>query len=362
MTGIRRSGPHSRPVPVQRASSFDLESLQNPVRLGIIGAGAIVQVAHLPVLRKLKTVELLALCDTDLAKARALAERFNVPNVYDDFEDLLQHEQVDAVLIATPNHLHESHVMAALSADLHVLIEKPLATSSAGAQKIIRAAEKRERIVMVGMTHRYRPDVQAVRSFVQAGELGHITSVRASWHLARPARTQLGWREKRTESGGGAMLDLGLTMLDLGFWLAGNPAPVRVSATLSRPAGERSVEQAGSAFVVCEKGAGIFVDVTWRHIGEGERFGAGIRGTKGSAGINPLQVWKELNGVAHDVSPTGSFSRENAFVASFRAQWAHFLAAVGTRVAAPSLLEQLQVLKVLEAIYRSDADGREVVL
>jgi hypothetical protein len=62
------------------------------------------------------------------------------------------------------------------------------------------------------------------------------------------------------------------------------------------------------------------------------------------------------------VSPTGSFSRENAFVASFRAQWAHFLAAVGTRVGAPSLQEQIQVLKVLEAIYRSDADGREAVL
>jgi predicted dehydrogenase len=349
---------------VARATSFDLESLQNPVRLGIIGAGAIVQVAHLPVLRRLKTVDLVALCDTDLPKARALAERSQVPNVYDDFEDLLRHEQLDAVLIATPNHLHESHILAALSAELHVLIEKPLATSSAGAVKILRAAEKRQRIVMVGMTHRYRPDVQAVRSFVQAGELGQISSVRASWHLARPARTQLGWREKRTESGGGAMLDLGLTMLDLGFWLAGNPTPARVSATLSRPGGggERAVEQAGSAFVVCENGAGIFVDVTWRHIGEGERFGAGIRGTKGSAGINPLHVWKELNGVAHDVSPTGSFSRENAFVASFRAQWAHFLAAVGTRVEAPSLQDQIQVLKVLEAIYRSDADGREVAL
>ena len=114
--------------------------------------------------------------------------------------------------------------------------------------------------------------------------------------------------------------------------------------------------------VVCENGASIFVDVTWRHIGEGERFGAGVRGTKGSAGINPLHVWKELHGVAHDVSPTGSFSRENAFAASFRAQWAHFLAAVAGRVAPPSLQEQSQVLKVLEAIYRSDADGREAVL
>ncbi|MFN0178167.1 MAG: Gfo/Idh/MocA family protein [Gemmatimonadales bacterium] len=334
----------------------------SPIRIGLVGAGAVVQVAHLPVLRKLKAVTLVALCDTDLPKARALAERSNIPNVYDDIEDLLQHESLDAVLIATPNHLHESHLLAALAADHHVLIERPLALTSAGAQKVIRAAEKRGKVVMVGMTHRYRPDVQAVRSFVQAGELGQITSVRASWHLARPARTSLGWREKRTESGGGAMFDLGLTMLDLGFWLAGNPTPARVSSSLSRAAGERGVEQSGSAFVVCDNGASIFIDVTWRHIGEGERFGAGIRGSRGSAGINPLHVWKEIHGVAHDVSPTGSFSRDNAFVASFRAQWAHFLAAVAGRVVAPPLQEHFQVLKVIEAIYRSDADGRDVTL
>ena len=158
------------------------------------------------------------------------------------------------------------------------------------------------------------------------------------------------------------MLDLGLTMLDLALWLAGNPTPTRASASLVRPPGERSVEQSGSALVHCDNGASVFVDVTWRHIGEGERFGAGIRGSKGSAGINPLHVWKEIHGVAHDVSPTGSFSRENAFAASFRAQWAHFLAAVAGRVGPPALLEQVQVLKVLEAIYRADQDGRETAL
>ena len=361
MTGIRRSGPHSRPTPPPRAA-LELDGFDSPIRLGLIGAGAVVQVAHLPVLRRLKAVNLIALCDTDLPKARALAERSNIPNVYDDIEDLLQHESLDAVLIATPNHLHESHLQAALAAGLHVLIEKPIALASAGAQKAIRSAEKRGKVVMVGMTHRYRPDVQAVRSFVQAGELGQINSVRASWHLARSARTSLGWREKRSESGGGAMFDLGITMLDLGFWLAGNPTPSRVSASLSRGATERAVEQSGSALVICDNGASIFIDVTWRHIGEGERFGAGIRGSKGSAGINPLHVWKEIHGVAHDVSPTGSFSRDNAFVASFRAQWAHFLAAVAGRVPAPPLQEHLQVLKVVEAIYRSDADGRDIVL
>jgi predicted dehydrogenase len=336
--------------------------MSEPVRIGLIGAGAVVQVAHMPVLKKLKSVELAAICDNDLPKARALATRFGIPDVFDDIEDLLGHERVDALLVATPNHLHESHILAALAAGCHVLVEKPLALTAAAAQKLGKAAEKRGRVLMVGMTHRYRPDAQAVRSFVQNGELGQIDSIRSSWHVARPARTALGWRQRKDEAGGGAMLDLGLTMLDLCFWLAGNPTPARVSATLVHPKGERAVEQSGSAYVVCDDGASVFVDVTWRHIGEGERFGVGLRGAKGTAGINPLHVWKELNGIPQDVSPTGSLSRENSFSASFRAQWAHFLAAIAGEAEVPPMTEHVTLLRVLEAIYKSDADGKDVVL
>jgi predicted dehydrogenase len=243
-----------------------------------------------------------------------------------------------------------------------VLVEKPLALTAAGARRIAKLADKSDRVVMVGMTHRFRPDVQAVRSFVQAGELGPIDSVRASWHLARPARAPLGWRQRRGESGGGAMLDLGVTMIDLCLWLSGNPTPQRVSANLSKAGGERAVEQSGSTFVVCDNGCSIFVDVTWRHIGAGERFGVGLRGAKGTAGINPLHVWKELHGVPHDVSPTGTLSRESPFVASFRAQWAYFLAAISGQVATPSLQQHVQVLKVIEAVYESDANGRDALL
>ena len=336
--------------------------MSDPIRIGLIGAGAVVQVAHLPVLKRLKSVELAAICDTDLPKARALATRFGIPDVFDDIEDLLEHQRVDALLIATPNHLHESHIMAALAAGAHVLVEKPLALGAVAAQKIAKATEKRDRVVMVGMTHRYRPDAQAVRSFVQSGELGEIDSIRSSWHVARPARVALGWRQRRDEAGGGAMLDLGLTMLDLCFWLAGNPSPERVSASLVRPKGERAVELSGSAYVICENGASIFVDVTWRHIGEGERFGVGLRGSKGTAGINPLHVWKELNGISQDVSPSGGLSRESSFSASFRAQWAHFLAAIAGEAEVPKLAEHITLLRVMEAIYKSDADGRDVVL
>lgn len=330
------------------------------LKVGIVGGGAIAQVAHLPVLKKLRSVEVQAICDTDLPKARALADRFGIKDAHDDIEEMLRYEELDAVVICSPNHLHEAHILAALSADKHVLVEKPVAMSATSAQRIVRALEKRSRVLMVGMNHRYRPDVQIVRSFVQSGELGSIESIRGSWHVFRSGRTPLGWRQRREQAGGGAMLDLGLTILDLGLWLGGSPPPVRVSACLDRSG--RAVEQSGSAFVICENGTSIFVDVTWHHIGEGERFGVGLRGSKGSAGINPLNVWKELHGMAVDVSPTGSGSRENAFTASYRAEWAHFQAAIAGEARVPSLDEHVTLHKVIDAIYKSAVDGRDVTL
>lgn len=336
--------------------------MADPLKLGIIGAGAISQVAHLPVLRKLKGVQIVAICDADLPKARALADRFSIPDAFSDVEELLDYEQLDAVAICTPNHLHEPHVLAALSANLQVLVERPLAMTTAGVQRLLRAAEKRDRLLMVGMNHRYRTDVQIVRGFVQSGELGKLESIRGSWHVFRPSRAQLGWRQRRDEAGGGAMLDLGQAILDLGLWLADNPKPLRVSATLDLPDRERGVEQSGSALVVCEGGFSVFLDVTWHHIGEGERFGVGVRGSKGTAGINPLQVWKELHGVPTDVAPTGAAGRENQFTASFRAEWAHFLACVRGEVKAPKNDEHLLLHRIIEAIYKSAAEGKDVAL
>ncbi|HEX5387969.1 MAG TPA: Gfo/Idh/MocA family oxidoreductase [Gemmatimonadales bacterium] len=330
------------------------------LKVGVIGAGAITQIAHLPTFKKMKT-DVRALCDSDLPKARALAERYGIKDAFDDIEELLRYEELDAVVVCSPTHLHESHILAALSANLHVLVEKPLTISLASAQRIQRAVERRGRVVLVGMNHRYRPDVQIVRSFVQSGELGALESARGSWHVYRPARAQLGWRTRREQSGGGAMFDLGLTILDLSLWLAGNPPPIRASAALDR-AGKDRVEQSGSAFLVCDGGFCLFFDVTWRHIGEGERFGVGIRGSKGTAAVNPLKVWKELHGVPTDVAPTGSGGRENPFLASFRAQWAHFEAAVAGDTAVPRLDEQVVLHRVLEAIYRSAQDGRDVQL
>lgn len=329
------------------------------LRLGIVGAGAVTQVGHLPVLKRVREVDVVGICDTDLPKARALADRFEIPDAFTDIEELVEYEALDALLICTPSHLHESQVQAALAAGLHVFVERPLALTSGGAQKLLRAAQRHELVLMVGANHRYRPDVQQIRSFVQSGELGALESIRAWWFVARAARSGLGWRQKRELAGGGAMLDLGLGVLDLSLWMAGFPEVERVLAAFPGRT-EKGVEPSGTAMAILDGGVSVHIDVSWRFVGPGERFGLALRTADGSARINPLAIWKDFHGVPQDVASTGAHSRDTPFALGLRAQWAHFVATVRGDATAPSLQEQVTVLKVMEAIYDSAEQGKAV--
>src|SRR3954468_5173590 len=196
-------------------------------RVGVVGAGAIAQQAHLPVLSKMGGVTLVAVCDNDRHKARALADRFGIPDALSDIEDLLELDELDAVVIATPNHLHEPHVLSALAAGVDVLCERPLALTGKGVERILSAANRSGRKVIVGNNHRFRSDVQALARFIHGGELGKVTGIRAgAYHFKRQPD---GWRFRRPESGGGAFFDHGAPLLDLAMWIAESPDPARVS-------------------------------------------------------------------------------------------------------------------------------------
>jgi predicted dehydrogenase len=327
------------------------------IRIGVVGAGAIAQVAHLPVLRRFRDVEIVGIADNDGAKARAIAQRLGVGAWWTDIEDLLEFAKPDAVLICTPSHLHEAHTTLALAAGAHVVVERPMALSSAGAARVLKAADKARRNVLVAMNHRFRSDVQAVHDFIAGGELGELATLRTGWYVFRAARHQLGWRSRQKESGGGVMMDLGLPMLDLGLWISGRPVVQRVSACL-RTSGQ--VDEIGSAQLYCDNGTCLYCDVSWRHVGDTERFWLDIQGTGGSASIAPFRVFKELHGQAVDVTPKGAAGREHAFTASYRSEWAYFLAGVRGDVQLVPPEDQIRLHKVIEAIYRSAAEQRDV--
>lgn len=330
-----------------------------PVRLAIAGCGAIAQLAHLPALEKMRGVELVAVCDNDRAKARAIAERFGIGAHYQDLEELLDSESLDAVIVATPNHLHEPHVLSVLRAGVDVLVERPLSFTARGTEKVLAAAEKAKRRVFVGNNHRFRTDVQALAQFVQAGELGKLTGIRAGAYAPRPPA---GWRQRRPEAGGGAFLEQGFNLLDLALWLADFPEGVRVSATMQRGRGANAVEDGMLVGLELDGDVSVGFDVSWAYVGPHERSWFEVLGTKGSARLAPLRVTKELNGRAVDVSPSGAAARESAFLQSYRAELAHFVAVLRGQTPYEAPTDQVQVARVLEAIYRSAEERKDVRL
>jgi predicted dehydrogenase len=340
-----------RPTPVGGAS-------RPPVRVAVIGLGAIAQTAHLPVLAKMRGVQIAALCDNDLGKARALAQRFGVPDTYGDIEDLLEAQGIDAAVVATPNHLHEPHALSALRAGVHVMCERPFALTSRGVERILTAATRAGRKVFVANNHRFRSEVQTLHAFIHGGELGKVHSVRAGAYRLR--NTVAPWRTRRAEAGGGAFLELGLPLFDLAAWIADFPELLRVAATAERARHANAVEDSLFVLAECANGVTVTIDVDWNYVGEEDRWWFEVLGTRGSARLAPLRIVKELNGIPTDVSPSGAAQRESPFIQSYRAEFAHFVAVVREENAYKPPVDQVLIYRGLEAIYKAAEEGKEV--
>jgi predicted dehydrogenase len=330
--------------------------MTEPVRIGIVGAGAIAQLTHLPVLAKMRGAKLVAMCDNDRPKARALADRFGIDDVYTDIEDMLEADELSAIVVATPNHLHEPHVLSVLAAGIDVLCERPLALT----ERIVNAAARAGRKVLVANNFRFRSDVQALSSFLRGGELGKLTGIRAGAYHHK--RAEQGWRLRRAEAGGGAFFDYGLPLLDLALWLADYPEPERVVAHMDRGSAKNAVEEAMLVQLSCAGGVSFNFDVVGTYVGEEERWWFETLSTRGSTRLAPLRVAKELHGRPTDVSPRGAAARESAFIQSYRAELAHFVAVIAGEAEYEAPTDQVTLHKVVEAIYKSADEGKEIRL
>ena len=333
--------------------------MSSDLRIGLVGAGAIAQLAHLPLLARMRGAQLVAICDNDGPKAQALAQRLGVRDFFTDIDELLDSDQLDAVVVATPNHLHEPHVLRALKQRVNVLCERPLSLSMDGVKRILDTAKAVDCKVVVGNNHRFRSDVQQLTRFLGVGELGTVLAMRAGQYQFRAG--QQGWRQRKAEAGGGAFLEYGYPLLDLSLWLCDFPKPKRVTAHMSAPRAG-SVEDMMIAHIECENGISLTIDVSWAYVGLEERWWFEVISSKGSARLSPLRVVKELNGRHVNVSPSGAAARESAFLQSYRAELAHFVAILKGEAQYEPPVDQLEVMRVMEAIYKSADEGREIRL
>jgi predicted dehydrogenase len=332
-----------------------------PLRIGIVGTGAVAQLVHLPLCTERTDVDVAALADADTGKAAALAERFKVDRV-ETTEALLQDEELDGVILCTPNHLHEAEAVAALEAGRHVLVERPMALTPEGCRRIAETAEARGRIAMVGMSHRFRPDVSALRGFVHGGELGTIYAGRVAWMNRYVPMRRSTWRQNPSEAGGGALMDLGVQSLDLLLWILGDPAIRRVTAVASRD--ELEVEDAATLLLETEDGAALTVEVSWTFFSREDRHYARVLGSEGAGSLPPLEIYKQFGGRPMDVTPEQSPppGRRNRYMSAHRRQLDQFFRGIRGFADVDPPHDQVRVMELIQAAYRSIETGREVLL
>jgi predicted dehydrogenase len=333
-----------------------------PIRFGLIGAGHVAQISHIPAINRLQNATLAAVCDDDIAKAHGLAQRYGVPRAFSDFEELLRVPDVDAVVLSTPNHLHAPMTLAALEYGKHVLCEKPPARSAAEAQQMADAARRSGKTLMYAMNHRFRTDVQMLRRFIEKRELGDIFYAKTGWLRRRGDRHVSEWYTNRRSAGGGALMELGVQMLDLALWLMGNPKVASVTATKYAQDPRREVEDTVAAMIVLEGRSCLTLEVSWALLLEKNFAYLNVYGTEGAALLNPFRLHKEMHGNLMNVTPAIEVDRNDHKV-SYERQIEHFLRCVTTGEKPQASAEEgVDLMRVIDAIYQSADARREIRL
>jgi predicted dehydrogenase len=279
-----------------------------------------------------------------------------------DTEALIGFDEMDAVVLCTPNHLHEEMAVQVLDSGKSVLVERPIAITSSGAARVVEAAERTGRVLSIGLPHRFRPEAIALRSFVQGAELGTLFAVRGSWLTRTVPANRATWRTVKDKAGGGALIDLGIPALDLCMWIVGFPTPRRVSCiTASDGAG---LEHSATVTVEAVDGMVMSLEVSNRFFAGDDRYYVRVMGTDGSGWLPPLEVYKQLGGRPAEVTPRQPTPRggENPYTNAYRRLLDDFVRSVAGLAAARVPHEQVRLMEVVEAAYRSAATGEEVLL
>ncbi len=187
--------------------------MTEPIRLAILGCGAITRSQHIPAVSAHPGVQLVALVDTDVTRAKALIQYHGLGcKAAADYREVLGH--VDAVLNALPNHLHVSSNMDCLRAGAHVLCEKPLAITAAEARSCTELAEEKKLVLAVGMNRRFAASHSLLKLALQEGLLGSIQDYDFQYGGAFNWNSASGFYFDRAKAGGGALVDFGIHMLD----------------------------------------------------------------------------------------------------------------------------------------------------
>lgn len=363
--------------------------------IGIIGCGGIANQKHMPSLSKLNDqCEMVAFCDLIEERAITAAKQYGTfdAKVYTDYHELLADPKIDVVHVLTPNVSHCPITVAALEAGKHVMCEKPMAATSADAEKMIAAWKKSGKKFTIGYQNRFREEITTLHKACSNGDLGHIYFATATAVRRRGVPTW-GVFPNKSLQGGGPLIDIGTHSLDLTLWMMDNYEPLSVTGQTYNLLGTTlrgdeqgnrlghwdpdtyEVEDSAFGFIKMKNGASIFIRAAWALNSNLDNEAAtSLCGTKAGADIfshaKPGEPKLIINHIKHDKFFDDAL-RPGSEIAHFH-----------DKVVTPSELEAIQwidailndteplvkpeqaivVTRILEAIYKSSETGKEVML
>lgn len=289
------------------------------LRVGIIGAGGIATHVHIPNYLKCKDkAEVVAIADVVKEKADQAAEQFEIPYSFSDYEEMLDEMELDAVSICTPNKFHAPAAIAALEAGCHVLCEKPPAMTAKEAEQMAHTAEKQGKILTYGFHYRHAPEVEALKRFIEADELGEIYAGRAQ-ALRRRGIPGWGVFTNKELQGGGALIDIGVHMLDTALYLMGYPEPELIMGSTYQKIGTRkgvgllgdwdwknfTVEDLAQGMIRFKNGATLILEAAFAaNIEPHDVMQVSLMGDKGGADVFPLKIYQEKYETLIDITPS----------------------------------------------------------
>ncbi len=249
------------------------------LKVGIIGCGGIANSKHMPSLKKLKNVEMVAFYDIVEEKAKKAAKEFGIENAkwHTDYTELLKDNSIDVVHVCTPNKSHSEITVAALDSGKHVMCEKPMAINSKEAMKMIEAAKRSGKKLSIGYQNRFRPDATYLKEACDRGDLGEIYFAKAHAIRRRGVPTWGVFIDEELQ-GGGPLIDIGTHALDLTLWMMNNYEPKYVVGNVYHKLSQKenaansfgswdpakfTVEDSAFGFVTMKNGATIILESSW---------------------------------------------------------------------------------------------------
>lgn len=239
------------------------------LKIAVVGCGSIAQVRHLPEFEANPNTEIVAVCDIVEERVNKIAEKYNA-KAYTSYEEMFVKENVDAISVCIPNYLHAAVSIAGLNAGLHVLCEKPMATSKEEAEAMIAAAKQNGKKLMIGHNQRFVASHQKAKEIIDSGKLGKIYSFRTAFgHPGPEGWSQDGrdsWFFRKSEAFIGAMGDLGVHKTDLVRYLLGEEI-VEVGAFVATAAKE-GTDVDDNAVCVLKSESGIIgtLAASWSYV------------------------------------------------------------------------------------------------